>query len=809
MADIFKNQYKIFTVFFIFLLLTGCPNEMMRDLVEQKLSDPVADTFVINSGAPTASLEVTLNSKVTKDNDSLQMRFRNEGGSWSDWASYSDSASWTLPIGDGTKTVYAEYRDEGHNVVGMQSNIVLNTGAPAGDFYVWGSAVSGNRHLYVNSTSVTLCMTISNVASMRFSNTSDAGPWSSWIPYSSTTPWTLTGDGSKTIYAEFQTNAGTTTPSSRNITLDTTPPSVTGFVINNGLATANSTSAELDYNYTEANNLWVQYMNDGGSWSSQEVLAAGSAVPVNKSWALRAVTGDRSVSVRLYDIAGNISSVYSDLIYLSTAAPGVPVVTGTTPTNDTTPTWTWEEVAGAVSYDYRLDGGEGTTTTETSYTPSSSLSFGSHTLGVTSRDIAGNVSEEGTHSISIIPPAPTGLAVSSAAQTSITLQWNISLGASSYQLYRDTSAGGSFTTQVYSGANNSYTNTGLSSGTTYYYKVRSTYPAAVSPLSSPAVSALTIPQTPSPPAMSGQSLTTITLNWPTVTGTTNYKVFRDINSGGTFSTQAYTGVSSSFTDSGLSPGTHYYYKVQAGNASGYSPLSVSSGTCSTTISPPSNLTASVGSSFTHVALTWSSVTNAHSYTLARRTLAGSFSTIQTIIAPITSYNDTTAAAGTTYVYRIFTTSPDGVTSLNSSEAKGYRAISGALPNLTLSLTIFARTESQVNSIYRITNSGTAHVDLAGPDHNDWHDTVAIQNYFSANSIYGDGDDRAAGGSVIYLGPNPENLPVLLPGEYFDYNYFAGGTNSIGEYLFALVDQGNKVAESNEGDNVGSVVIFQP
>jgi hypothetical protein len=391
-----KKYFRLFFIIFIFSFLISCPNEMMRDLVEQKLSDPVADTFVINSGAPTASLEVTLNSKVTKDNDALQMRFRNEGGSWSDWASYSDSASWTLPIGDGTKTVYAEYRDEGHNVVGMQSNIVLNTGAPAGDFYVWGSAVSGNRHLYVNSTSVTLCMTISNVASMRFSNTSDAGPWSSWIPYSSTTPWTLTGDGSKTIYAEFQTNAGTTTPSSRNITLDTTPPSVTGFVINNGLATANSTSAELDYNYTEANNLWVQYMNDGGSWSSQEALAAGSAVPVNKSWALRAATGTRTVSARLADIAGNISSVSSDDIYLNTVAPASPEVTIASFVNTLRPAWSWPAVTGASQYRMQLD-----TTTGTwnnignvlSWSPDYDLSTGTHVLYVQAGDIAGNWSD--------------------------------------------------------------------------------------------------------------------------------------------------------------------------------------------------------------------------------------------------------------------------------------------------------------------------------------------------------------------------------------------------------------------------------
>jgi len=387
-----KKYIGLYFIIFISIFLISCPNQMMRDLVEEKLSDPVADTFIINSGAPTTSLEVTLNSKVTKNNDSLEMRFKNEGGSWSDWISYSDSAPWTITVGDGVKTVYAEYRDEGHNVVGMKNSIVLNTGAPVGDFYVWGSAISGNRHMYVNSSSVTLCMTISNVESMRFSNNGGSN-WSSWIPYSVIFPWTITGDGLKTIDAEFKTNAGTTTSSSISITLDTTSPSITGFVINNGDATANSTSAELDYTYTEANDLWAQYINDGSSWSSQDALAAGTSVPVNKNWALRAATGTRTVSARLTDIAGNVSALYSDDIYLNTVAPGLPDVTIASFVNTLRPAWSWPAVTGASQYRIQLDTTTGTWSNigdVLNWAPDYDLSPGSHILYVQAGDIANN-----------------------------------------------------------------------------------------------------------------------------------------------------------------------------------------------------------------------------------------------------------------------------------------------------------------------------------------------------------------------------------------------------------------------------------
>ncbi len=314
-----KNITKTVFLLILQVLFISCPNDVMRDLVEVKVSAPVADSFIINSGAPTASLSVNLYSNVSKEEDRLEMRFRNESGSWSDWMPYSSSVKWDLQVGDGTKTVYAEYRDEGHHVVSMKNNIVLNTGAPAGDFYIWGSAVSGNQHLSVNSSSVILCMTISNVSSMRFSNTGSSGPWSSWVPYSGTYGWIITGgDGFRTVYAEFQTNAGTITSSNRGITLDTAPPEVTGFRINNGDAEATDISAVLDYAYTEtADILWVQYRNDGGSWSAPEELSAGTDIPVTKNWTMGAAIGSRAVSVRLNDTAGNISSVYSDTIYLA------------------------------------------------------------------------------------------------------------------------------------------------------------------------------------------------------------------------------------------------------------------------------------------------------------------------------------------------------------------------------------------------------------------------------------------------------------------------------------------------------------
>ena len=70
------------------------------------------------------------------------------------------------------------------------------------------------------------------------------------------------------------------------------------------------------------------------------------------------------------------------------------------------------------------------------------------------------------------PLAPTGLAARSGNQQ-ITLSWTQSLTATSYNVQRSTTNGGPYTT-VGTATTTSYTNTGLTNGTIYYYVVSAT-----------------------------------------------------------------------------------------------------------------------------------------------------------------------------------------------------------------------------------------------------------------------------------------------------------------------------------------------
>lgn len=76
-----------------------------------------------------------------------------------------------------------------------------------------------------------------------------------------------------------------------------------------------------------------------------------------------------------------------------------------------------------------------------------------------------NVTEIGTPSISVR---------TTNSSSSITIKWTNVLNAVNYYVYRSTSPTGTYTL-VTSTTKTSYTNTGLASGTSYYYKIRAYY----------------------------------------------------------------------------------------------------------------------------------------------------------------------------------------------------------------------------------------------------------------------------------------------------------------------------------------------
>lgn len=62
--------------------------------------------------------------------DECEMRLSNDGVAWTDWHPYVPASIWELSSGDGTKTVYAEYRDGSGEPVPLWDTIQLDTVRP-------------------------------------------------------------------------------------------------------------------------------------------------------------------------------------------------------------------------------------------------------------------------------------------------------------------------------------------------------------------------------------------------------------------------------------------------------------------------------------------------------------------------------------------------------------------------------------------------------------------------------------------------------------------------------------------------------
>ncbi len=172
-----------------------------------------------------------------------------------------------------------------------------------------------------------------------------------------------------------------------------------------------------------------------------------------------------------------------------------------------------------------------------------------------------------------VPAAPTGLQAS-GGNAQVALTWSASPGATSYNVKRSTTSGGPYTT-VASPTTSTYTDTGVTNGTAYFYVVTAVNSAGESGPSSQVTATPTTPVTiPAIPtalqAAAGNAQ--ISLSWSASTGATSYNVKRSTTNGGPYTTiSSPTGTS--YTDTGLTNGTAYYYVVTAVNSAGESSAS--------------------------------------------------------------------------------------------------------------------------------------------------------------------------------------------------------------------------------------------
>jgi fibronectin type 3 domain-containing protein len=247
---------------------------------------------------------------------------------------------------------------------------------------------------------------------------------------------------------------------------------------------------------------------------------------------------------------------------------------------------------------------------------------------------------------------PVGVAATPGEQQ-VTLTWSAEAQAgTTFNVYRGTSPGGEGASPIATGVTAmSFTDTGLTDGTAYYYQVAAVN-AGVTSARSSEVSATPRVQPPLGLTVAPGN-TKITLTWTTSAGATSYNVYRGTSTGGEGANPIASGVTStSFTDIGLTNGTTYYYQVTAVNAGGES--SRSAEVSAAPVGPPSAPTgvAATGGN-TQIRLTWTAPPGAASYNVYRGTTPGGegASPVATGITT-TSFIDMGLTDGATYYYRV-------------------------------------------------------------------------------------------------------------------------------------------------------------
>jgi fibronectin type 3 domain-containing protein len=278
------------------------------------------------------------------------------------------------------------------------------------------------------------------------------------------------------------------------------------------------------------------------------------------------------------------------------------------------------------------------------YTPSA-MGLQSASISIPNNDPLRNSARFTIKGTGSFPP-PASISAAADSPGSITLTWSAVNGALSYTVYRAASSDGAYTA-IGTGTAVSYSNTGLAAASTYYYKVSAHCAYGESPLSS-AASAITLPESPTGVSAEALSASSIQIRWNAVQGASSYTVYRAASSDGAY-TAVGTSTAASYTNTGLSALSTYYYKVSAQGKSGESVQSASTSAV-TWIGAPEGVSAEV-LSLSSIEITWNAVNGASSYTLYRAASSGgTYTSIGT--STLTSYTNTGLTAGTTYYYKV-------------------------------------------------------------------------------------------------------------------------------------------------------------
>lgn len=369
-------------------------------------------TITIEGGAALVNRNAVQLQITRSGADALLMRFSDDSITWTNWEPYSNIRMYSLPLGDGIKTVYLELEDIGGNRNGstIKDTIILDTTPPVQPWLTPSTTEPAKE--------VTITALFSEDSTdKRVQIGSDPV-----LPYAG--PIKLYANALVTAYAADA--AGNTSTAQLQITnIDTTPP--TGTVqINGGAAWANNFVVTLTLSDGGSGAAAMRFSTDNVAWSAWENYAT------TKFYMLSAGDGSKAVYVQFRDSAENVSETFSAAIVLDTAPPAgtVAIQGGAALTNSV-------EAALAIH-----DGGTGATHMRFSHdnaawtdwetfsgtkTYTLSAGDGAKTVFVKLKDAAGNESVEPISATIILDTMSPAQPVLTASTTGPTQQVTVSI----------------------------------------------------------------------------------------------------------------------------------------------------------------------------------------------------------------------------------------------------------------------------------------------------------------------------------------------------------------------------------------------
>ncbi len=206
---------------------------------------------------------------------------------------------------------------------------------------------------------------------------------------------------------------------------------------------------------------------------------------------------------------------------------------------------------------------------------------------------------------------------------------------------------------------------GLTPSTTYYFRVRAANASGMSAYSNEVTTVTDADPLAAPDNLvaTAVSQSAIDLQWNDNSSTeTDFIILRSTSSGSGYGIIGSVGANqTTYNDTGLNPGTNYYYVVRASDGTFESGDSnEGNATTFAALADPDNLVATVAS-FSEINLTWNDNSGTETGFVVERSIPSidPYQIIATLGADVTSYNDTGLNPETEYRYRVMATGSSG------------------------------------------------------------------------------------------------------------------------------------------------------